>query len=154
MTGPLEWPFPMSLQADDPKQAAKDILARAAARGIISGMPATDKGRRKSKSSTKAKDKSPSGKKKDKKGARGKGSKVSLVEPRLVSTAVFGSLRAVSSLSRKALAPKLSATLERLSTPASPPRAPASTYITPAHRVVVQHPAPFRWSPHSLPPGA
>ena len=80
------------LQADDPKQAAKDILARAAARGIISGVPTVDKKGGKNKKAAKknkAADKNTEkGKKKEKEkddkksSAKSKSGKVSSMQRR------------------------------------------------------------------------
>lgn len=157
-------------EADDPKQAAKDILARAAARGVISGLPANTV-RRKSKSATKLKaDKK---KKPEKAGSKTTvstpvglnlastpGPKVAsdaAVGPRhasYASLAVFGSLRAVSSLSHKNILPmspelrpelqRLTASMLRLSAGSPSSTNARASLSPPAHQVVVHHPAPFR----------
>jgi len=137
-------------EADDPKQAAKDILSRAAARGIISGLPA-DKGKaRKSKSSTKIKKEEKPKKKPEKEVKSGRKNsqplKVSASDPavRHVSAEVFGSLRGVTTLSRKSvhMLPKhLSAAMQRL---AATPSAPHLSPQKPPHQVVIEHSSPFR----------
>ena len=69
---PLAFTKCLCLQADDPKEAAKDILARAAARGIIKGVPVQEiKGKGSKSGRKKDKDKTKGGRQKrgGKKGA-------------------------------------------------------------------------------------
>ena len=165
-------PFP-PLQADDPKEAAKDILARAAARGIITGVPT--KNDKKKKKGTKKKDKAKKEKKdgppKDAKAKKGKVSSApAIFWPR---TNHQQSMRVMShtqsmpnaNLSQPAseISPVRSQTIcmqlfsplgdgssrrpspRHLSSSSVPSVTFSKQYVAvPEHRRVVQHPNPFR----------